>query len=221
MITLHHLESSRSQRILWLLEELGLEYRIERYARDAETLLAPERLRAVHPLGYAPVLQDGDLVLAESAVIIEYLLHEYGDAGWQPQRGDGQWLDYAYWLHYGEGSVMPMLVMKLVCQRVRGATPWLLRPLAGGISKGVMGSFVQPSLDRHLAFMEASLKGRDWFVGQRLTGADVQMSYVVAIAAGHDALEGRYPRLSSWLDRVVSRPAWQRALAAGGALSPA
>ena len=220
MIKLHHLDNSRSQRILWLLEELGLEYQIEQYKRDSETMLAPERLRDVHPLGFAPVLQDGDLVVAESAVIIEYLLNEYGDAEWQPQRGDADWLDYSYWMHSAEGSVMPMLVMKLVCLRVREKSPWLVKPIAKAISSSVMGSFVQPSLDRHLSFMESSLKGRDWFVGQRLTGADVQMSYVVAAAGQRDGLDEKYPRLSAWLDRVTSRPAWQRAIAAGGPLFP-
>lgn len=220
MITLHHLDNSRSQRILWLLEELGLEYRIEQYQRDPETMLAPARLRDIHPLGLAPVLQDGELVLAESAVIIEYLLNEYAGEEWQPKRGEAGWLDYAYWMHSAEGSVMPMLVMKLVCQRVQAKSPWLIKPIAKAISASVLKSFVQPSLDRHLAFMESSLKGQDWFVGQRLTGADVQLSYVIAAAAERDGLNDKYPRLSSWLDRVTSRPAWQRAIAAGGPLFP-
>ncbi|MEO1209737.1 MAG: glutathione S-transferase, partial [Cyanobacteria bacterium J06638_20] len=166
MITVHHLENSRSQRILWLLEELELGYDLKCYERDPQTLLAPERLKAVHPLGKSPVITDGDITVAESGAIIEYLLETYGQGQFIPTAPEHRHR-YRYWLHYAEGSLMPWLVMKLVFNRIPQSPdmPFFLRPLAKLIMTKVQTQFLDPQLNTHLDFIEASLQGQDWLAG--------------------------------------------------------
>lgn len=216
MITVHHLERSRSQRVLWLLEELGLPYELKVYKRDPETLLADPALRQVHPLGKSPVVVDGDRTLAESGAILEHLVERHGDGRLAPARGTPERDRYSYWLHYAEGSLMPILLVKLIAERIRTAkVPFFLKPVTGKIGKQLGTTFVDPNLTRHLDFMESELSGRAWFAGDQLTAADIQMSYPVEAASARGGLGSR-PNLSRFLDAVRARPAYKRALERGG-----
>ena len=218
MITVHHLNNSRSQRILWLLEELGLPYEIRRYERDAKTSLAPPELLKVHPLGKSPVITDGDATIAESGAIVEYLLDTYGEtSGLRPAKGSPEYRRYVYWLHFAEGSAMPPLMMKLVFQKIKAAPmPFFARPIARGIADKVLAAFVDPNLARQVAFMEAELAQGPWFAGAGFSAADVQMSFPVEAANARGALGANVPRLKDWLASAHARPAYQRALERGG-----
>jgi glutathione S-transferase len=217
MIIVHHLENSRSQRVLWLLEELGLPYDVKRYARDPQTMLAPPELAAVHPLGKSPVITDGDVTVAESGAIVEYLVDTHGGGRLKPAPGTEAQRRYTYWLHFAEGSAMPPLLMKLVFDKVRSArVPFFVRPVVKGVADQVTKAFIAPNLQRQFAFMEAELAGRDWFAGNDFSAADIQMSFPLEAAQARGGLDGRYPRLTEWLARIHARPAYQRALARGG-----
>ena len=217
MLTVHHLENSRSQRILWLLEELGLEYEIRHYARDPLTRLAPPELRAVHPLGKSPVVTEGGATIAESGAIIEYLLERHGGGRLIPPAGTPERLRYTYWLHFAEGSAMPPLLMKLVFDKIETAPmPFFARPIARAISKNVKTLLIAPNLERHLTFMEDALGAAEWFAGAEFTAADIQMSFPVEASRGRAGLDASRPRLMRYLDRIHARPAYQRALARGG-----
>lgn len=221
MIVLHHLEKSRSHRILWMLEELQLDYRMEVYRRNPKTMLAPEALKAVHPLGKSPVLSMDGEILAESGAILESLAETYTDANLWVAPGNPGRRDYLYWLHYAEGSLMPLLVMKLVFSRMpRFPMPFFIRPVAKNLSRGVIKAFVQPQLNTHLDFMEQWLASREWLAGERFTAADVQMSYPLEAASARTDLESRYPGVQAYLERLRARPAYQRALEKGGPLTP-
>ena len=214
MIIVHHLNNSRSQRVLWLLEELELPYEVKRYERNARTMLAPPELRAVHPLGKSPVISDGDLTIAETGAIIEYLLERYGNGRLQPAPGSAERLRYTYWLHYAEGSLMPLLVMKLVLGQIAPRAPALVRPLARKIADGVMESFVDPNLKTHLAYVDGELAGSEWFAGDAFTATDVQMSFPCEAAGARAG--GHYPHIAGFVARIRARPAYQRALQRGG-----
>ncbi len=217
MLTVHHLENSRSQRILWLLEELEVEYRIERYGRDPETLLAPPELRQVHALGKAPVVVDGDTTVAESGAIIEYLVQHYDEGRLLPSAGSPERIAYTYWLHYAEGTFMPLMFLSLVLRRIENAPlPFFVRPVARGIVKKVRDSYLDANVSRNLGFMEQQLADKPWFCGQEITAADVQMSYALEAAEARTELEQDYPRLAAYLKRVRARPAYKRALDRGG-----
>lgn len=217
MLTLHHLENSRSQRILWLLEELGLDYEIRLYQRDKETSLAPPELTAVHPLGKAPVITDGDVTVAESGAIIEYLVERYDDGRLLPPPDTPERLAYRYWLHYAEGSFMPLMILSLIMARIESAPmPFFIRPVARGIVAKVRQGYLDQNVTRHLGFMEDSLAGSTWFCGENLTAADIQMSFAVEAAAVRTDLSKKYPRLQAFLDRIRERPAYQAALEKGG-----
>jgi glutathione S-transferase len=216
VIVVHHLNHSRSQRILWLLEELGAEYEVRRYERDPKTLLAPASLVAVHPLGKSPVITDGDLTVAESGAIIEYLVERHGGT-LAPAPGTPERLRYRYWLHYAEGSAMPPLLLKLVFDRVESSpAPFFVRPVLKGLAKRVRETFIQPQIDRHLAYLEAELASRPWFAGPDFTAADVQLSFPLEAAHARGGLDARHPRLLEWLERIHARPAYRRALERGG-----
>jgi glutathione S-transferase len=218
MLTVHHLNNSRSQRVLWLLEELGVPYEVKRYQRDPKTMLAPPTLRAVHPLGKSPVVEDGGEVLAESGAILEYLVERYGAGRLIPPPGTPARRRFTYWLHYAEGSAMPPLLLKLVFDRVEsGPMPFFVRPIARGISSAVKAQFIQPQLDTHLSFMEGELGKSAWFAGDEFTAADVQMSFPLEAAAARAGLDGRRPRLMAFLKAIRERPAYRRALERGGA----
>ncbi len=220
MLTVHHLENSRSQRVLWLLEELGLPYDIKHYRRDPVTMLAPPELLRVHPLGKSPVLSDGATVVAESGAIIEYLVERHGGARLVPPPGSDEHLRYRYWLHFAEGSAMPPLLLKLVFDKVASAPmPFFVRPVAKGIAARVLGSFVEPNLKRQLDFMEAELGRGPWFAGAQFSAADVQMSFPLEAAAQRAGLDASRPRLWDFLQRIHARPAYRRALERGGPYS--
>lgn len=217
MIIVHHLNNSRSQRILWLLEELGLEYEIKKYQRDPKTMLAPPELRAVHPLGKSPVITDGANTVAESGAIIEYLLERYGNGRFVPAAGTPDKLRYTYFLHYAEGSAMTPLLMKLVFDRVETSPmPFFAKPIAKGIAHKVKSTYIGPQITQHLQYLEGELARSAWFAGDEFTGADIQISFVLEAAEARGGLGDTYPRLMSFLERIHARPAYQRALARGG-----
>jgi glutathione S-transferase len=217
MITVHHLNNSRSQRVLWLLEELGVEYEVKRYERDAKTMLAPKALRAVHPLGKSPVITDGDATIAESGAIVEYLVGRYGQGRLVPPPETPERLRYTYWLHYAEGSAMPPLVLKLIFTQIpRAPMPALVRPFVRRIAQGVEKAFVDPQIKLHLDYMEGELGKTAWFAGDQFTAADIQMSFPIEAAASRGGLDASRPKLFGFLERIHARPAYERALAKGG-----
>lgn len=217
MITVHHLEHSRSQRVLWLLEELALPYEVKRYARDPKTMLAPPELAAVHPLGKSPVITDGDITVAESGAIVEYLVDSHGGGRLKPAAGTPAHRQYQYWLHFAEGTAMPPLLMKLVFDKVRSAkVPFFVKPVVKGVADQVTKGFIAPNLKRQFAFMEAELAQRPWFAGDDFSAADIQMSFPLEAAQARGGLDPTYPRLTAWLDRIHERPAYRAALARGG-----
>jgi glutathione S-transferase len=218
MLTVHHLENSRSQRILWLLEELEVPYNIVRYKRNPQTMLAPPELKKVHPLGKSPVVTDGDgRVLAESGAIIETLIERHGQGRLAPAAGTPDFDRYRYWLHYAEGSAMPPLLLKLVFDRVESTKmPFFVKPIAKAIAGKVKSSFISPQLTTHFDFMEGELSKQPWFAGSAFSGADIQMSFPLEAAASRGGLDGSRPRLMDWLARIHDRPAYKRALERGG-----
>jgi glutathione S-transferase len=203
MLTLHHLNDSRSQRILWLLEELGTPYEIKQYQRNAQTRLAPPELTAVHPLGKSPVITDGDVRIAESGAIVDYIIRRYGKGKMTPAQGSADYETYNEWLHYSEGSAMLPLMLNLYVSRLKEA-----------------GAPLHPRIDselaNHLGYVDGGLRGREFFVGRELSGADIQMSFVGEMAKVFDKL-GPYPNLTAWLSRMHARPAFQRGIEKGGA----
>jgi len=217
MITVHHLNNSRSQRILWMLEELGVPYDVKRYARDPATMLAPPVLKTVHPLGKSPVVTDGDKVLAESGAIIEYLADTYGAGKFAPAHGTPERLRYSYFLHYAEGSLMPILLLKLVFARMPQRLPFFMKPVGRAIANAADRTMIAPNLATHLPYLEQALGENEWFAGNQLTGADIQMSFPLEAAATRAGLDGRYPKLMGFLDRVHARPAYKKAIERGGA----
>jgi glutathione S-transferase len=217
MITVHHLNNSRSQRVLWLLEELELGYEVKRYERDRSTMLAPPELRAVHPLGKSPVVSDDGVTVAESGAIIEYLTARHGRGRLVPAAGTPEHLRYIYWLHFAEGSAMPYQVLKLVCDRIAKApVPFFIKPVARGISDTVFKSFVGPNIRAQLDFMEAELGRSEWFAGDGFSAADIQMSFPLEAAAQRSGLDASRPRLHAFLQKIHARPAYRRALERGG-----
>jgi glutathione S-transferase len=217
MITVHHLESSRSQRVLWILEELGLSYEVKRYARNPKTMLAPPELRAIHPLGKSPVITDGDITLAESGAILEYLVDKYGGGRLAPATGAPERLRYTYWMHYAEGSAMPPLLLKLVFTQVpRAPNLGLLRPIVKRIADGVKKSFVEPQIRLHLDYLEGELAKSTWFAGPEFSAADIQMSFPIEAASVRGGLDATRPKLWEFLARIHERPAYGRALERGG-----
>jgi glutathione S-transferase len=216
MITVHHLNNSRSQRILWLLEELGLAYEIKRYQRNPQTMLAPPELRAVHPLGKAPVIVEGDLVLAESGAIIETLADRYGAGKLAPAPGSPERVRYLYWLHFAEGTAQPPLLLKLLFDRVKSRAPFFLRPVARAIADKALDTFVLPNIGRNLDFMEGELANNEWFAGPQFSAADIQMSFPLEASRARGGLDEKRPRLMRFLEKIHSRPAYRRAVERGG-----
>jgi glutathione S-transferase len=217
MIVVHHLNNSRSQRVLWLLEELGLPYEIKPYRRDAKTMLAPPELRAVHPLGKSPVITDEGLTLAESGAIVEYLADKYGQGRLSPPPGSPERVRYTYWMHFAEGSAMPPLLLKLIFDRMKtGPMPFFVRPVARAIADRALGSFVLPNIERNLDFMEGELGKSEWFAGASFSGADIQMSFPLEAARARGGLDEKRPRLMAWLEKIHARPAYLRAVERGG-----
>ncbi|WP_370235393.1 MULTISPECIES: glutathione S-transferase [Henriciella] len=215
MIKIHHLENSRSQRILWLLEELELDYEIVHYQRDPETMLAPDSLRAIHPLGKSPVLEDDGIIVAETGAIIEYIIDTHGGARLRPEKGTPEGRAWTYWMHYAEGSAMPPLLMKLVFQRLPENANALVRPLVRGVSRRAEAGFVDPRLKEQIEYWDASLAETGWFAGKAFSAADIIMSFPLEAAANR-AGAGEYPNVKDFLGRIHARPAYLTALRKGG-----
>ena len=223
MITVHHLETSRSQRVLWLLEELGVPYEIKRYARDPKTRLAPPELKKVHPLGKSPVITDQGETIAESGAIIEYLVERYGSrvqgdlAHLQPVPGTPEHRQARFWMHYAEGSLMNWLVMKLVFMSIpTQPMPFFVKPIAKQLCAQVQARLIDPNVTTALDFMESHLASHVWFAGDHLSMADFQMSFAVEAALSRSGRAGDLPKLAAFKARMNARPAYQRALAKGG-----
>jgi glutathione S-transferase len=216
MIIVHHLNDSRSQRVLWLLEELGLPYEVRRYQRDPKTMLAPPELRAIHPLGKSPVIENGDIKVAETGAIVEHLLAAHPGSGLRPATDTETGRRVTYWLHYAEGSAMTPLLLKLIFDRIPRQAPLLVRPIAGAISRKVGAVLIAPQIAAHTAFWEAELAKAEWFAGDAFTAADIMMSFPVEAAAARVGFGPDKPRLAAFLRRIHARPAYQRALERGG-----
>jgi glutathione S-transferase len=217
MLTVHHLENSRSQRILWLLEELGVDYEIKRYGRDKHTRFAPPELKAIHPLGKAPIVTDGQMTVAESGAIIEYIVGNYGKGRLRPDEGTAERLAYTYWLHYAEGTFMPLMMISLILGRIETARlPFFARPIAKRIVQKVRDSYLDHNVKDNLDFMEATLTKSNWFCGNQLTAADIQMSFPLEAAEVRANLVNGYPKLGGFLARMRARPAYKAALDKGG-----
>ena len=215
MIVVHHLEDSRSQRILWLLEELGQPYEVRRYARDSKSRLAPPELLAVHPLGKSPVITDDGRVVAETGAIVEYLVDRYGNGRLRPAQGTDAQLAYIYWLHFAEGSAMPPATMKLVFDMLPARTPFLVRPIAAMIGKAVDAQYLAPTIARQMAFIEETLGKSPCFAGSAFSAADVMMSFPLEATAARSGLKG-LPKIAAWLETIHARPAYGRGLEQGG-----
>src|SRR5882672_7838816 len=215
MLTVHHLNNSRSQRVLWLLEELGVAYEIVRYQRQPD-MRAPKELRAIHPLGKSPVITDSGNTIAESGAICEYIIDTYGNGRLIPPPNTRERLRYTYWLHYAEGSAMPPLLMKLLFTLMPKRAPSLLRPLVRKVSNTALTSLVNPQLKQHMAFWEGELSKSEWFAGNEFTAADIQMSFPLEAASSRAGLNASRPQLSAFLDRIHARDAYKRALERGG-----
>ncbi len=223
MITVHHLETSRSQRILWLLEELGLPYQLKVYQRDKRTRLAPPELKQIHPLGKSPVITDGQIVVAESGSIIEYLVETHaiqatGElAHLAPAAGTPAHRQCRFWMHYAEGSLMNWLVMKLVFASIpKQPMPFFVRPVAKALCATVQSKLIDPNVDTALDFMEDHLATHQWFAGEHITMADFQMSFAVEAALARANPGKPRPHLQAYLQRMQARPAYQRGIAKGG-----
>ena len=223
MIKVHHLNNSRSQRILWMLEELNQEYEIIGYERDVKSLQGPESLRDVHPLGKSPVITDDSsgeqILVAESGAIIEYLLQTYGknSSFITPETGTQQERDYSYWLHFSEGSLMPHLLLRLIFDRVKKArVPFFVKPITKAVANKVLSEFVNPNIQRLLYFIEESLEGKKWFLGDQLSGADIQMSFPLETSVSRGLIDENYPCIKSYVERIHQLPAYQTAIKKGG-----
>ena len=215
MLTVHHLNNSRSQRVLWLLEELGVPYEIVRYQRQAD-MRAPRELRAIHPLGKSPVITDGGNTVAESGAIVDYIVATYGNGRLIPPPDTPERLRYTYWLHYAEGSAMPPLLQKLIFSLLPSRAPLLMRPVMGAVSKQLLANLVDPQLRTHMDFWESELGKSAWFAGDEFTAADIQMSFPLEAAASRAGLRDGRPKAAAFLDAIHARPAYRRALERGG-----
>lgn len=218
MLIVHHLENSRSQRVLWLLEELGVEYEMKRYGRDKQTSLAPPELKEIHPLGKAPVIVDDGVTVAESGAIIEYLVHTYDEGGrLHPSDGTPEWRSYTYWMHYAEGTLMPLMIISLILSRIETSPmPFFVKPIAKGIAGKVRAGYLDANVKTNLEFLENTLRDSKWFCGDTFTAADVQMSFALEAAEVRTNLATEYPHLADFLQTVRARPAYKAALDRGG-----
>ena len=218
MITVHHLENSRSHRVLWLLEELSVPYQIKRYQRE-DTLLAPDSLKKIHPLGKSPVITDGNRVIAESGAILAYLQQKYDSEHLFAITDEDEQIQASYWLHYAEGSLMPLLVMKLVFGQLgKKPVPWILRPAGVALSKGIQKAWLNKQLKLHGGVIEQHLSQHRYFAGSRFSIADVQMSFPLLALQVRGSLK-EMPATGRWLEAMQQRAAWQRAIEQGGAIT--
>jgi glutathione S-transferase len=221
-VIVHHLESSRSTRVLWLLEELGVPYELREYKRDPKTWRAGEDLRRVHPLGKSPVVEVDGKKLVESGAILETLLDVFGDGRLRPASGTEELVRYRMFLHFAEGSMMTPLFVSLLMARIRGSkVPFFIKPITRKIAEQVNESYARPEMASQLAFLESELASRPFVAGPELTAADIQMSYPLEAAVARAGLDGRYPNLMAYLERTRARDAYKRAVTRGGPMVPA
>jgi len=217
VIILHHLNNSRSQRILWLMEELNLEYQIKSYQRDPITIRAPRELKSIHPLGKSPVVTDGDVTVAESGAIVDYLIRQYGRQCLAPSETSAAYLDYVYWMHFAEGSFMPPLLMRILFMKVKSnPMPFFIKPVARMISDKVMERFISPEIRNTLDYIEVYLTGREWLAGVALSGADIQMSFPLEASVARGLVSDQYPNILAYVKRFQVLPGYLRALDRGG-----
>lgn len=217
MIVVHHLNNSRSQRVLWALEELGVPYEVKHYQRDLKTNLAPKSLKKVHPLGKSPVITDGDITIAESGAIVEYLAQTYGENKILPQAHTESHRQYLYWMHFAEGTLMQQLLLKLILEKtVQRSLPILVKPIAKGIMKKVMAGYVGPNIAANLTLIENHLKNNQWFAGEAISGADIQMSFPLEAWAANRGADQNYPTIVAYVKRFQAREAYKKALKTGG-----
>jgi len=221
MIIVHHLNNSRSHRIIWLLEELGLKYEIVTYTRSSKTRLAPATLRKIHPLGHSPVIVDGDVTLAESGAIIEYLLYNYGKDRLKPATGSPEWIQYIYWLHFAEGTLMPLLLVTAVLEGAHKNSPWILKPVVGVIKNKVKDLFINPRLTNQLTYIEATLSKTNWLAGDEFTAADIQMGIPLMWVMSYGLTTTDIPKIQNYVDQLKTRPAFIRAMKKAGPLGVA
>lgn len=219
MIIVHHLNNSRSHRIIWLLEELGVEYTIKHYQRDPKTFAAPQELTNIHPLGLSPVVTDGDITVAESGAIIEYLLFAYGQNRLKPLAGTENWLQFNYWMHFAEGTLMPMLFLKLVFDNVVYHSPFLVKPIVRAINKRVNHYLINPRLTKYVSLLESTLAKKSWLAGDEFTAADIQMGIPLLWAGEIPSLFANQPHIQAFLERIQQRRAFMQAVAKGGNIS--
>jgi glutathione S-transferase len=216
VITLHYLENSRAQRILWLLEELAVDYQIKHYKRNTVTMLAPPELKDIHPLGKSPVITDGEVCIAESAAIVEYLIDTYGKRKLAPEVGATAYLKYREKMHYAEGSIMPFMLLTLIFNKIKTAPmPFFVKPIAKGIANKTFGNFITPNVKTHLEYLNNDLAETGWFAGDALTGADIMMSFPLEAASARTNLNDNYPNLKAFLDKIHAMPSYQKALEKG------
>lgn len=217
MIIVHHLNNSRSQRVLWLLEELNIPYEIKRYERDPKTIRAPKSLRDVHPLGKSPVITDGDITVAESGAIIDYLIRTYAKETFSPDEQSAEFRDYQYWMHFSEGSLMPPLLMRMLFEKVKTSPmPFFIKPVGKMISDKVLSTFVNPEISLNMGFVEQYLGQHTWFAGDKLSGADFQMSFPLEASVAAGAINQKYPNILAYVKRFQARPGYLNALEKGG-----
>ena len=221
MIVVHHLEKSRSHRIIWLLEELELGYELQVHKRNKQTNLAPPELKKIHPLGKSPIVCINDLVLAESGAIMETLLDQFaGGHRLRPAAGSKEMVPYRYWMHAAEGSLMPLLLLKLIFSKILSDSPWFVKPITRVISTKINESYLDPGLSGLLDYMESTLGGGDWFAGSDFTAADIQMSYAVEALCSRQELVQAYPNLRKYFEKIKNRKAYQAAIKKGGPSLP-
>ena len=220
MITVHHLENSQSVRVLWLLEELGVDYEVKQYARDKQTSLAPRALKALHPMGTSPTITDGDAVLAESNAIVDYILDKHGDGRLRPAPGTPERARYLFWFHAAQGSFMPLLIIKLMFNRFVSGAPFFVRPIMKSAVGRVEAMFLRPRIEKMLDHIEAELGRSTWFAGEALTAADIVMGYCMEVAAVRAGMDARYPKSLQFLERMRARPAYKAAMQKGGPFVP-
>ncbi|MBA6291884.1 glutathione S-transferase [Colwellia sp. MB3u-70] len=217
MLVVHHLNNSRSQRVLWALEELGVPYEVKQYQRDLKTNLAPASLKKIHPLGKSPVITDGDITVAESGAIIEYLAQTYGEGNFIPETKTEAHRQYLYWLHFAEGTMMQQLLLKLILEKaVQRSKPFFVKYIAKAIMKKVMAGYVGPNITANLALIERHLTDNEWFAGDQLSGADIQMSFPLEAWAARKTVDQDYPNIIAYVKRFQVRSAYQKALKSGG-----
>ena len=220
MLIVHHLNNSRSQRVLWLLEELGVPYEVKRYERNTQTMLAPPELKKIHPLGKSPVITDDGVTIAETGLICEYICDRYGHGRLAPAKSVGvdspERLRWLYWLHYAEGSAMPPLLLKLVFGAMPQRSPALMRPLVKAVAGRAEEGFINPQIKLHLDYWESDLTTSGWFAGPDFSAADVMMSFPVEAAASRIGYSADRPNLKGFLERIHARPAYKKALERGG-----